>query len=317
MRAATRIVTVLTVLGLPAGPAARGPLVQASGTGAAADRHAVYSYALNARVHVLLLRVKRSGVGAARVVREAWPDGRRSFELLIGSDPDKAPMHINRWGYISETVRGNTSSVVGVMTQSDEDSVESARASMQAQKAGSHPFKAIRATVAGGRASAEVLCVNFEQDFTFRDVHAVLARLPAVRAPSRSLEVPEGTSPGFLGALADLVHDSVAAWGTTGRAAAGGTRTFVWDRGLYELKLTECARADTLMIGERKVGPCLKGEFEIRTMATGDRTKFELTYGTSGPMAEVPVRIVYGPRWWFEIELTFEDNDGRSNAALQ
>ncbi len=42
------------------------------------------------------------------------------------------------------------------------------------------------------------------------------------------------------------------------------------------------------------------------TAVPGTRTAFHLTYPVSGRFAEVPVRIVYRPRWWFEAELTLE-----------
>jgi hypothetical protein len=32
-----------------------------------------------------------------------------------------------------------------------------------------------------------------------------------------------------------------------------------------------------------------------------------MTYGTEGPLAEVPLRVIYQPRWWMQIELTIDD----------
>ena len=44
-----------------------------------------------------------------------------------------------------------------------------------------------------------------------------------------------------------------------------------------------------------------------RSRSTGDTTKFDVTYGASGPMAGVPVHAVYQPRWWFEVQLFLDD----------
>jgi hypothetical protein len=44
----------------------------------------------------------------------------------------------------------------------------------------------------------------------------------------------------------------------------------------------------------------------VRNLTAGTTTPFRLIYATDGPLAEVPVRIVYRPRWWFEVELTLE-----------
>ena len=32
-------------------------------------------------------------------------------------------------------------------------------------------------------------------------------------------------------------------------------------------------------------------------------TTFEITYGASGALAEVPIHMAYQPRWWFKVEL--------------
>lgn len=269
----------------------------------AAAVNGVYRYSLTARVNCLIFHITRPDVGSARVIRTLSADDARDYELLIGSDPERAPMRINRWGYIAETVRRGSARIVGVMTESDEQTAEAARASVQ-QAGGRHPFKAIRATVANGEAVADVLRVTFADNFTFRDLNSVLSRLPAEGRAKAPLRVPDGTSPGFLTALDDLLHASVEAWNAGGRVVEGASRKFVWDRGLYELTLRRSNRLDTLTAGPRTYRNCLKGKFEIRNLTTGNRTGFELTYGTRDDIAEVPVRIVYGPRWWFEVELT-------------
>jgi hypothetical protein len=261
----------------------------------------IYRYSLNARLHWLFVSHTRRDVGSARVVRMLSPDDARDYELLIGSDPERTPMRINRWGYIAETVRRDSSRIVGVMTESDEDSAEAAKTSLE--RKGKYPFKAIRATVLNREATADVLRIAFADNFTLRDVETVLARLPEGGRPKPPIRLPEGASPGFLSALDDLVHTSVSAWNTAGRLVEGDGRTFVWDRGLYELKLQRSRAARAVTIGGRTYRDCIEGKFEIRNGATGDRTKFEMTYGTRDGIAEVPVRALYGPRWWFEVEL--------------
>lgn len=38
-------------------------------------------------------------------------------------------------------------------------------------------------------------------------------------------------------------------------------------------------------------------------------TEFELLYGTSGALAEIPVHAVYQPRWWLQVELFLDEAD--------
>jgi len=48
-----------------------------------------------------LFWIGRSNVGDAVVARAAAPHEAR-YSLLIGSDPNRAPRRINRWGYLEE-----------------------------------------------------------------------------------------------------------------------------------------------------------------------------------------------------------------------
>ncbi len=62
-----------------------------------------------------------------------------------------------------------------------------------------------------------------------------------------------------------------------------------------------------IQLGSKTYRRAVESTFEIRNRATGARTAFRLTCGTEGAFAEVPLRIVYRPRWWFEAELTLEE----------
>lgn len=89
---------------------------------------AEHRYRMAAKIRPLLLFwIGRDNVGEARMVWQHGPDGARGFELLIGSDPARAPRRINRWGYIAEEVRGSDARLLGVMKQSNEKSLEEAK----------------------------------------------------------------------------------------------------------------------------------------------------------------------------------------------
>lgn len=53
----------------------------------------------------------------------------------------------------------------------------------------------------------------------------------------------------------------------------------------------------------------IRARFEARNRATGNATEFELLYGASGPLAEIPVHAVYQPRWWLQVELFLDETD--------
>ncbi len=63
----------------------------------------VYNYRLRGEIRLLLLWLGRDDVGGGsiRITREAPADGRwqSEIEVLFGSDPERVPKGINRWGY--------------------------------------------------------------------------------------------------------------------------------------------------------------------------------------------------------------------------
>ncbi|HWF86193.1 MAG TPA: hypothetical protein VG222_15145, partial [Vicinamibacterales bacterium] len=121
-RIAAALVAGLISVGGDLGAAARVPGHSPAGSGAATsgsvERH---HYSIGARVRPLLVFwISRSDVGDAVVTRQIAP-GEATYALLIGSDPDRAPRRINRWGYIKEEIHGADARLVGLMTQSEED----------------------------------------------------------------------------------------------------------------------------------------------------------------------------------------------------
>jgi len=47
----------------------------------------------------------------------------------------------------------------------------------------------------------------------------------------------------------------------------------------------------------------VRSSFEIRTLSTDARTRFEVTFGTQGALAGIPVAASWQPRWWLKVEL--------------
>src|SRR5918996_5321259 len=109
---------------------------KATGLPVVAERY----YRMLAKVRPLLFWISRDDVGGARIGWLGDQGGSRGFELLIGSDPARAPRKINRWGYIAEEVRGSTASTLGVMKQSNEESIEEAKAKLGKDTGGPHAF---------------------------------------------------------------------------------------------------------------------------------------------------------------------------------
>jgi hypothetical protein len=257
-----------------------------------------HHYTIGARVRPLVLFwITTNDVGDAVVTQQRAADEAR-YSLLIGTDPVRTPMHINRWGYIEEEIHGAEARLFGVMTDSDEESIEQAEANVRGQSSGSHPFKAIRATADAVETQARVASIHLQEDYTLRDKDTVLDL--AARAVEggrlRKVSLPAGTRAGFLAALADAMQ-------TRSQQSIG----YAYYGRLYDLRQVHTRRIPNLVLGKHEYGPAIAADFVITSVSDREQTKFSMTYGSAGPLAEVPLMVTYQPRWWMEIELTIDD----------
>ena len=64
-----------------------------------------HTYRMAGKIRVLLLWVGRDDVGSG-VIKWRGAGDEKAIELLIGSDPKRAPSQLNKWGYLVEAMRG-------------------------------------------------------------------------------------------------------------------------------------------------------------------------------------------------------------------
>jgi len=300
-----RQATAVIVGGLVVFGAGGARLSAGGGPNATAER---YHYTMTARVRPLLLFwISRSGVGDAVVTRRRGP-GEADYSLLIGSDPERAPRGINRWGYIDEEVRGAEARLIGLMTESDEDSIEEAEANIRNQARGDHTFKIIQATVDGEQATSVVRSIGAPEDYSFRQVHVVLdlARREATGGKPRVVRLPSGTRPGFLSALAEQIHRHVEQSHASGAVRPASPVKYVYHGRIYELRATRIQTSSRLQVGSVSYSHVIAADFEIKSTYDGELTRFSMTYGTEGPFAEVPLTMSYQPRWWMQVDLALD-----------
>jgi hypothetical protein len=294
---------------LPGVPASAGPAAANPSPGGNVERH---HYSIGARIRPLLVFwIGRSGVGDAEMTRRQGP-GEAGYSLLIGSDPDRAPRRINRWGYINEEIRGGEATLIGLMTESDEDSIKEAEANIGRPVAGDRVFRIIRATVAGDQATSIVTSVAAPAEYSVRQVHTVLelARREssgAQEGKARVIRLPSGTRPGFLAAVSELMHRHVDQWHASGRVQPGGPIPYVYHGRIYELRATRTRPLASVHVGGAAYAQVIASDFETRCEYDGEVTPFSITYGTEGPLAAMPLAASYQPRWWMQIDLTLDD----------
>ena len=266
-----------------------------------------HHYTIGGRVRPLLFWIGKEDVGDAIVAIKREADC-ASYALLIGSDPERAPRDINRWGYIAEDVRGDQATVVGLMTESNEDSVDQAEANLRKQ-AGNETFNVIRASIAGGESRSVVTSVAAPSTYTFRQVDTVLelADRGGVDGKARVVRLPSGGRPGFLSAVADVMQEQASVWRSAGKLRPTQPIAYVYHGKVYQLRVTQSHAVANQRIGARTYEHLIASQFQVKQAETNDVTDFSITYGADGLLAGVPVAATYQPRWWIEIQLTLDD----------
>src|SRR6266852_5681602 len=269
------LVALVVALGVPANA---GSSAASPSSGSSGERH---HYAIGARVRPLLVFwISRSGVGDAVVTKRRGPS-ETGYSLLIGSDPDRAPRRINRWGYINEEIRGGEATLIGLMTESDEDSIKQAEANIDRPVAGDRVFKIIRATIDAGQARSIVTSIAAPAEYSFRHVHTVLdlaQREASERqdARARVIRLPSGTRPGFLTAIAELMHRHVDEWRASGRVQPGGPINYVYHGRIYELRATHTQPLASIQVGGVEYPHVITSAFEARGAYDGEVDQFSI-----------------------------------------
>ncbi len=306
------LITVSFLIYLGGGPHSQQAFCASDGIGkgpAASPGRQERHYSMKASVRPLLFWISCDGVGGGRI---AWTDdgsGTREYELLIGSDPLRAPRRINRWGYISERITGSSAELIGVMSRSDEQTMDQADAGTnQPRKA--HAFNTIRSYYKEGETRSLVTPLFLSEDFCYRDFEVLVGLIPKTGEPVRQLQVPQGVDPGFLFAVQEMLHRTVASYKQSGQPGLKGEapRLYVYNASLYSLSIVSSRFLGEVTVNGRVYPGIIETRFETRDRKTGKASHFSIHYGTEEPLSEVPVRIVYQPRWWFQVELLLKES---------
>jgi hypothetical protein len=259
-----------------------------------------HTYKMAGRVRALLLWIGRDDVGSG-VIRWRGTGDDRAYELLIGSDPAKAPAKLNKWGFLAEQIKAGESEVVGVMSKDNEKRLSD----VKSNAVGGRPFNTIRGRITQHEAYARLAVLQAPNTLTYREADTVLKlALKDGSTETRTIERPDGVRPGFLSSVAEVLRTSTAASARGGPIPQQTVRYIYGDR-LYELRLLEATALPQYEREGRTFQKVIRGRFETgRQGVLGYR--FELIFGTTGPMAGVPVLISYQPNWWLHVELMLQ-----------
>jgi len=271
-------------------------------------------YELSAAIRPLyVFWIRAHDVGGGRLLWREDGAGRRGYELLIGSDPRRAPRKINRWGWEREDLGPEGAVLFGLMRKTDEDSLDEAKEELRREGDGGFVYKAIRSVVADGRVRAENTRVRTSRDFTYYDLAELQALARATSdGPSRVREgaIPPGTRPGFLFAASATIDRAVdAALETPPRLLSGTQETFTFNAALYDLRLRSTEWMEKKTYGGQTYERLVRLKCEHFNREKKSRERFVLVCPTEGPLARVPVYIEYQPKWWFKVAGVLDESE--------
>lgn len=273
---------------------------------------AEHRYRIAAKIRPLLLFwIGKDNVGGARLRWRQGDHDERGYDMLIGSDPDRAPRRINRWGFILEESRSGGATVLGVMKKSDEETLNEATSRVASEANGGVVFKMIQATIDRSESVARVTVSKAGRDYSYRELDALLeALLKETSLPKvRKTPVPPGGAFGLLTGIADLLHDAVDSVHRTGRAPGKKSLAYAYYAKQYDVARTSSAIQRNTSYGGKAYGTLLQSDFEVRARGESWTESFQVVCGLDGPLAEIPVFVTYQPRWWFKVEITLDERE--------
>jgi hypothetical protein len=254
-----------------------------------------YTYRMAGKIRVLLLWVGRDDVGSAAI---KWRGGgeHKAFEVLIGTDPHKAPSQLNKWGFLVEEIHRGESAVVGLISQENDDRLSDVKADLKKRK-DLRAFDTIRGHVTADEAMARVGTLHAPSELTYHAAATVLDHVLAdTSLPVKQLPRRGGVRAGFLSALSELMAASIE------RKPAQKVPYIHGDH-LYELRQLEITPLPRYERDGKTFEKVIRGRFETGQAGVRSGTRFELVYGASGPLAGIPILISYQPKWWLQVDL--------------
>lgn len=271
-----------------------------------------HRYTMSAKIRPLLLFwIGKSKIGGARIRWRSSQDGAHGYDLLIGSDPDRSPREVNRWGFILEEQRGETASVVGVVKRSDEKTLDAAKAGVANEGADGYFFKMIRGRSDAWESVATVTLTRVGKDYSYRELDTLLDAL--TRHPGtptvKKVPMPPGGRHGFLFALADLIRETVAAARHGQKLSGRKGYPYAYYGYQYDVTRTSAEVQRNATYGGQTFGRVVKFEAEVTERGDDWKEYFTIAVAVDGPLAEVPVFVAYQPRWWLKAEMVLDSRE--------
>jgi hypothetical protein len=281
-----------------------------------------FDYIVTAGIRLLFFWYSHDDVGGGYIRMGTLAEGQGwMIQLLMGSDPSKAPRRINRWGAAVEVLRmdGQASMFFGFMKPSKGKSVSEMKGELDREAKGrQYRFNGIIERTEPLRALSATVPIASSVDFTIHNLpeaeKMVLENLQATPDPIKVLDGKEyqacGGTSGFLFSVMDLINGALAGEPIPAKRCYpyNGRRYWLTLNRLrpVEHKRVKVSRHQRRSPMQAEYRDLMEGEFRVVVDATRKTEKFKILFGTTGVLHSVPVQIRYQPNWWIRITLNLD-----------
>lgn len=294
--------------------------------GSAPSAPVQYDYVVTAAVRLLLFWVSRDDVGQGYIRIGMHPDNpsMEIIQLLMGSDPAKAPLSTNNWGAVTEVWRQSDGSgaFFAFMKAPKDDSMTAAKDEAAREKEKQRfQYQGVISRIKNARLVSMTVPISSATDFTLHQLpfaqQMVLEQLKATSRPPRTMDAAAASgcarANGFLFTLRELIADALSGQ----RAPIHSCYSYLsWSyrmsirslEPVKEMKVSLKMRGSNKML-ERTYRNLKKADFRVVNLKTGNPTDFKMIFGDSGALKGIPVQVEFQPNWWFRVTVNLKPGD--------
>ena len=296
----------------------------------------VHHYRMRGKVRLLFFWVGKDDVGGGQIsvgsIQKENGNMSRAVEVFFGSNPERVPGGINRWGYGQETAEWVTEADLadpilqetlfeGFMKHSMEKGLSEALANDAEAKSGAQFwYEGTRSLVRSDRAVSELRKFSTNRDFDYRHSQSIRCEYEKrlLSGPDKNRELINSSDSyrepyGFLTAVQTVTRAAVTDYARSRRLKRERKKlSYVYNSQLYELSIRGQKLVKKLAVpGGKGKAPDIyplvaRIDFRVRKISVRGHHDFTLWFPLEGNLKGVPVRILDRPRWWLGIELNLE-----------
>src|SRR5262245_22688550 len=260
--------------------------------------YAEHRYRIVGKLRMAVIWAKHDDIGTARMTWRSDPSS-SAMTLMVGSDPQRAPRSLNKWGYLREEVRSDHAEVFTVRSLGgSEASSATDYTAAEGPLFGASCSSIGNTDVTGAKTTVSAAGV------TYRMFDRLLDRIAlAPQWQGKHTTRPQGADAGFLNALQHVIR--------TGRddptSAKASPIAYIYNSNIYDLTIQGSRALGRTTVGARTFDQLIRSDVSIRNRTSADVTKFSVTYSPDRTDTPLPIQIFCQPNFWLSVELRLDD----------